>query len=126
MKKIWLILWGLAALLAACSEPGQPERVAPAKLLSQQQLASILTEISIAESVVSLSGLSFQDALARYDRYERDILRRNGVDSAAYRQSYRYYMSSSEDMEAIFAAVNDSITKRRDALMRQLDAKGLR
>jgi hypothetical protein len=125
MKKVWLILWG-AALLAACSEPGQPERVAPAKLLAQQQLTSILTEIAVAESVVSLSGLSFQDALARYDRYERDILRRNGVDSTTYRQSYRYYMSNSEDMEAIFAAVNDSITKRRDALMRQLDAKGMR
>jgi Domain of unknown function (DUF4296) len=125
MNRIFSALIGLS-LLVACQAGNDPDRIRPAKLLTPGQVTSILTDITLAESVVTMSGLSFQDALSRYDLYERDILRKNGVDSTTYRQSYRYYMSRSEDMEAIFTALNDSLAKRRDAHTKLLDIKGIR
>lgn len=125
MNRVLIAIVSLG-LWTACTESDEPARVAPTKLLTQEQVTSILTDVTLAESVVSVSGLSFQDALSRYDLYEREIFRKNGVDSATYRQSYRYYMSHNSDMEAIFKALNDSLTKRRDAKMKLLDIKGVR
>ncbi|MCU0451084.1 MAG: DUF4296 domain-containing protein [Bernardetiaceae bacterium] len=115
-NRVWALL--LSCLLAC--EQTEPERQPPAKLLPKAQVASIMAEAMVAEAVVSVSGLAFADALARYDRYERDIVRRHQTDTLAFRQSYYYYSRNADDMEQLVQAINDTLTARRARLMATL------
>jgi Domain of unknown function (DUF4296) len=115
----WALAIGGWLALGGC-EQTEPERQAPTKLLPKAQVASIMAEAMLAEAVVSVSGLAFGDALARYDRYERDIVRRHRTDTTAFRQSYYYYSRQASDMEELVQAINDTLTVRRARLMATL------
>lgn len=80
------------------------------------KMAAIVADIHLAESAVALQGLTFQEALARYDRYEREIMRRYQTDTVAYRKSYQFYAGDSRRLADLMKQVTDTLNARQTAL----------
>lgn len=99
------------AVLAACVEPETP----PARLISQDQMINILTDIHIAEAKVNHLNLRSYDSIqVVYRDYEMDIFRKYQVDTARYRESYQFYLEHPAYMDEIYAAVVDSLSLREN------------
>jgi uncharacterized protein YaeQ len=96
-------------LFSACSEDEQP----PKGTLSQEKMATILTDIHLAESRVNRLQLkSLDSSLMIFNRLKSDIWKKHQVDTTAYRESYSYYMTHPEQMAAIYEKVNKKIEVR--------------
>lgn len=105
--------------LWACQQERPAAQRKPDKLLDKPVMVAVLADVLLAESAISLSGLTFQDGLARFDKYEKGIFSRYGIDSAVYRQSYAYYMQSEADMAELLQALNDTLLLRKDRKMKE-------
>lgn len=96
-------------LLSSCSEDEKP----PEGTLSEEKMASILTDIHLAESRVNRLQLkSLDSSLMIFNRLKSDIWKKHQVDTTAYRESYSYYMSHPERMTTIYEKVNKKIEER--------------
>ncbi|WP_448518270.1 DUF4296 domain-containing protein [Rhodoflexus sp.] len=113
MKK-FLRLCLLLVLLTGCANNNSQE--APQGTLPMPKMAAILADIHLAEAAVALQGLTFQEALSRYDRYEREIMRRHQTDTITYRRSYQFYASDSYRLSDLMKLVADTLTARQNRL----------
>ena len=103
-----LLLFGW--LLTACTAP---EDKRPDNLVSENQMADILTEVHIAEARVSRMSLrSVDSSNLAYKRLENQIFKKVGIDTANYRKSYIFYSSHPADMEAIYKQVTEKLNKQ--------------
>ncbi len=87
--------------------------IPPKNLLSETKFISILADFHIAEAVVSQIGV--RDSISkinRFERYEYNIFKRQGVDSAAYHSTYRYYMAQNEKAKVLMVVLLDTLKKR--------------
>lgn len=99
-------------LMTACVSPEDKE---PEGLIPQDQMADILTEVHIAEARVSrLSSTSMDSANVAYKHLEKQIFKKFGIDTAAYRKSYIFYSSHPQDMEVIYKRVTENLRKKID------------
>ncbi|WP_041616529.1 DUF4296 domain-containing protein [Spirosoma linguale] len=109
-------LWSMLLsgwLVAACTAP---ENKPPEHLLTQDQMASILIDVHLAEAKISRINLHSTDsANIVYKHLEGAIFKKNGVDTATYRKSYIFYSSHPADMEAIYKRVTEELKKKVDA-----------
>lgn len=98
-----LLVWflSLLGLLTACETDSQPDN-----LIDTSKMASILTDVHLAESRVSRLGMGSVDSSNLvYKRLESRILRKHGVDTSTYETSYVYYSSHPREMEIIYKQV---------------------
>ena len=94
---------------AACSSEEKP----PKGTLSEEQMATILTDIHIMESRVTKLQLKSSDSSQMaFDKIKADIWKKNKVDTMAYRKSYDYYMTHPRQMAKIYEKVNKKIEIR--------------
>ncbi|NIJ56069.1 DUF4296 domain-containing protein [Dyadobacter arcticus] len=99
----------LHLLLCACTEEEKP----PKNTMSEEQMATILTDIHLAESRVNRLQLrSLDSSLMIFNRLKNDIWKKHKVDTLAYRESYSYYMTHPQLMTRIYENVNKKIEKR--------------
>ena len=112
LRFVWTLL--LSGWLAtACTNPTDRK---PADLIDEEEMARILTEIHLAEARVGRLGLTSVDSSQMaYKHMEKQIFRKFGVDTAAYRKSYIFYASHPENMEVIYKQVTQSLQKKIDA-----------
>ncbi|GAB3034088.1 hypothetical protein GCM10027185_39890 [Spirosoma pulveris] len=100
-------------LIVACTAP---ENEPPENLLTEEQMASILTEVHLAEAKISRINLrSIDSSNIVYKHLESAIFKKNGVDTATYRKSYIFYSSHPADMESIYQRVTERLKKKVDA-----------
>ena len=104
------ILLGLFQLgHSGCTSDEKP----PENTLSQEQMASILTDIHIAESrVTRLQLRSLDSSLMIFNKLKTDIWKKYKVDTLNYRNSYSYYMMHPKQMSQIYEKVNKKIESR--------------
>ena len=109
LSHMWsLLLFGW--FLTACTAP-EDER--PDNLVSEDQMADILTEVHIAEARVSRMSLrSVDSSNLAYKRLETQIFKKAGIDTANYRKSYIFYSSHPADMESIYKQVTEKLNKQ--------------
>lgn len=109
-------LYGCLLLIApaACTDNGEQDT--PAGTLPMPKMAAITADIHLAEAAVAMQGLTFQEALSRYDRYEREIMRRHQTDTVTYRKSYEFYASESTRLADLMKLVADTLSARQNAL----------
>jgi len=103
----------LGLLLAAgCARPEQVPT--PATLLPKAKMTSLLVQLHLLEARVETSRLPPDSARALFLSQQRDLMRRNGVTQAdsVFERSYRYYATNAKDLDEIYAAVIDSLTRR--------------
>lgn len=117
LSNLLLSLW----LLVACTTP---EDAQPDNLIPETQMATILTQIHIAESRVSRIGLTTSDSSnVVYKRLEKQIFRQLQVDTSAYTKSYIYYSSHPRQMETIYKQVAENLKQQMDRQQKQLHTK---
>lgn len=103
------ILLAISALIFGCSS----EEKSPDNALSQDQMASILTEIHLAESrVTKLQLKSLDSSLMIFNKLKADIWKKHKVDTLVYRNSYSFYMTHPKLMAQIYEKVNKKIEIR--------------
>ena len=106
-------LWSLLLsgwLITACTAPEDKQ---PDKLISQEQMADILTEVHMTEARISRLNLRAVDsANIVYKHLESQIFKKIGVDTATYRKSYIFYSSHPADMEAIYQRVTERLKQK--------------
>ncbi len=103
-----LFIIGLITL-AGCSSDEKP----PESGLSPEKMASILTDIHIAESRVSRLQLKSSDSsLMVFNKLKEEIWKKHKVDTMIYRSSYDYYMMHPKQMSQIYEEVNKKIDKQ--------------
>ncbi|MCE6989200.1 DUF4296 domain-containing protein [Dyadobacter sp. CY323] len=99
----------LNLLFSSCSEDEKP----PQGTFTEEQMATILTDIHLAESRVNRLQLrSLDSSLMIFNKLKSDIWKKNKVDTLAYRESYNYYMSRPEIMTRIYEKVTKKIEIR--------------
>jgi hypothetical protein len=101
-------LFILGSLLApiSCSSEEKP----PKSALTQEQMASILTDVHIAESRVTKLQLKSSDSsLLVFEKLKKEIWKKHKVDTLVYRSSYDYYMTHPKQMTEIYEKVNKKI-----------------
>jgi hypothetical protein len=84
----------------------------PSKLISKAKLTDILTEIHQAEGKINNLGIGSTDTTSfLYRKLQQQILTKYDVDTAAYYQSYKYYLLNTEDFAEICKNVVEKLTK---------------
>lgn len=100
-------------LATACTNPTDRK---PAGLIEEGKMAEILTEVHMAEARVSrLSLTSLDSSQVAYEHMEKQIFKKFGVDTGAYRKSYVFYSSHPANMEVIYKQVTKSLQNKIDA-----------
>ena len=85
----------------------------PEDTMSEEQMATILTDIHLAESRVNRLQLrSLDSSLMIFNKLKSDIWKKYKVDTVAYRKSYDYYMTRPEMMTRIYEKVNKNVEIR--------------
>ncbi|MCF2489514.1 DUF4296 domain-containing protein [Dyadobacter sp. CY347] len=105
-----LIHFLLATLLfTSCVSDEKP----PKDTMSEEKMATILTDIHLAESRVNRMQLrSLDSSLMIFGKLKSDIWKKHKVDTVAYRKSYDYYMTRPETMTRIYEKVNKNVEIR--------------
>lgn len=85
----------------------------PQSALTQEQMASILADVHIAESRVTKLQLKSSDSsLLVFEKLKKEIWKKHKVDTLVYRNSYDYYMTHPKQMSRIYESVNKKIELR--------------
>lgn len=105
LKKNLLLLFLLLAL--ACGGKSTPQGI-----LSKAEMSSLLVELYIAESRITLSRISRDSAYQVLQPYEDSLLSRRGIADSTLRKSYAYYLEHPKIMEQILDAVIDTLSLR--------------
>ena len=117
LRSLLPALW----LSVACTAP---EDAQPDNLIPETQMATILTEVHLAESQVGRMGLASADSSnIVYKRLEKQIFRKFQVDTSAYTKSYIYYSSHPRQMETIYKQVTENLKKKSDEQQKQMHTK---
>jgi hypothetical protein len=100
---------GLLVLFSSCKS----DEKAPAGTLSEEKMATILSEIHIAEArVTRLQLKSLDSSLLIFNKLKADIWKKQKVDTLVYKNSYTYYMSHPQQMSQIYEKVTKKIEAR--------------
>ena len=105
-----LLLAPLLLALPACQRPEEPLR--PADLLPKEQLIPLIADLHLLEARVEGSRLSPDSSRALYLSEQKNLLSKRGVTDSAFQRSYRYYGIHGKDLDDIYGAVIDTLTRR--------------
>ncbi len=115
----WLLLGGWWLLACTAPEDKQPDNLIP-----QSRMATILTQIHLAEARVTRLSLGSTDSSNLvYRRLEQGVFRQFQVDTSAYTKSYIFYSSHPRKMEAIYKEVAANLKKEIDSKQKSLRTK---
>ncbi|WP_426492543.1 DUF4296 domain-containing protein [Hymenobacter sp. 102] len=107
-------LCALALLVTACQKP--EEVPVPAKLIPQDKMISVLIEMHLLEARTEAAALPQDSARALFRQAQKAVYWRHNIDDSTFVQSYRYYAVHDKDLDAIYAAVVDSLSLREARL----------
>ena len=105
-----LLLAFLLLALPACQRPEEPLR--PADLLPKERLIPLIADLHLLEAQVEGSRLSPDSSRALYLSEQKNLLSKRGVTDSAFQRSYRYYGIHGKDLDDIYGAVIDTLTRR--------------
>lgn len=105
-----IILIASFALLFSCqTEPVSSLDVKPADLLPESKMVSILIDVHIAESALSIKNFNRDSSLTLFSYYKEDIFKKHQVTELQFKNSYEYYCTHSKQFDHIYEVVIDSL-----------------
>lgn len=115
MKKILLIVAAIA-VFASCSNDE--------KVLSKRKMASILTDIHIADAVLNtqrydLNRLENLDSLYLY----KEVFEKNDVTRDEFVSSLQYYSKYPRRLDEIYTLVVNDLSSRQESLREEVENK---
>lgn len=102
MKKI--LPYFMLLLLVACAGDRKPEG-----LLSEDEMVQILTDIHLAEGIVSSFPIHFDSSRILYPYLENEVFEKHAVSDSVFRTSLEFYMRDLRVMDRIYARTIDSL-----------------
>jgi hypothetical protein len=100
----------LVVLFAACKAKNDKK---PDVLVAKEKMVNILTDMHRMEGVVNNLGIQSSDTTQFFFRkLEAEIFKKYAVDTAAYYQSYKYYLINPEDFKEIYDDVVKQIVAK--------------
>ncbi len=109
MKTKGILYLLVLLLLNACYKVQPPEK--PERLLSEDEMVSVLVDMAIVSSAKGVNKKRFEDNGIIPDEF---IYKRNNIDSIVFAQNNEYYSFNIKQYESIYVRVKDSLTKLRD------------
>jgi Domain of unknown function (DUF4296) len=104
------IFFILTIFLLACKTKNDKK---PDVLVSKEKMVNILTDMHRMEGFVNNLGIQSSDTTQFFFRkLEAEIFKKYAVDTAAYYQSYKYYLINPEDFKEIYSDVVKQITAK--------------
>lgn len=108
----WFLLLTIGSMLFfSCSESGKPPGV-----LSREKMAQILEEVYILEEKVKPLQLKPDSTEKLLNKMKMRLLDSLAVPDSVFRQSLDYYWDNPKEMDAIYAALVDSLNLREQGL----------
>ena len=114
MKFISIILFSLTVGGCSNSSPFTTEK--PENLLSETQFKYVLSEMVLSEMMVQSKISSPNKVNEEITRLGNEILKKAGVDSTQYAQSFDYYASDKDKMEAIYNQIITDFNAKKEKL----------
>lgn len=106
------LLLGLLLALGACnSEAGAPP--APPDLLPPAALVPVLADLHVAEARAQHNARAPDTMQALYQSQEKAIFARRHVAARQFQESVAYYGGRPAELEAIYAALTDTLSMRQ-------------
>lgn len=99
----------LLLALPACQRPEEPPR--PAVLVPKEQMITLLADLHLLEARVENSRLSADSARALFQSQQKELLWQREISDSAFHRSYRYYGIHGKDLDDIYAAVIDTLSR---------------
>ncbi|MFN5443476.1 MAG: DUF4296 domain-containing protein [Crocinitomicaceae bacterium] len=110
MKLFSVILFSL--IVGGCSESSPFTAEKPENLLSETKFKSILSEMVLSEMMVQSKITSPKKVNEEVTRLGKEILKKEGVDSTEYAQSFDYYASDKDKMERMYNEIINGFDKK--------------
>ncbi len=86
---------------------------APDDLLTPAALTSVLADLHVAEARAQHATRAADTVQALYQREEAAIFRRRGLAANQFQRSYAYYAARPAELEAVYAALTDTLAMRQ-------------
>ena len=106
MKRFFLILL-TGFCFTACTSPVSP---APADIIPESQMTSMLVDLHVAEARVERLGMITDTAAIYYKKAQQEIFKKNKVTEKQFYKSYDYYLHNVSELDKIYARVVDSLS----------------
>lgn len=100
---------GLIGLIAALLLAGCAMERKPGTILSEAEMARVLTEIYMNEEKVVKLNLRRDSAEKIFEMIEPILFKKIGVSDSVFRASFEYYVERPKQLELIYTAVVDSL-----------------
>lgn len=94
----------LIPLFVACSQSEEDKTMLP-----KSKMISILNDIHIAESEITIKNLPSDSAKLYFYKFEQAIFKKHSTDSATFNKSFKYYLSQGVLFDQIYGEVVDSL-----------------
>ena len=114
MKLFSVILFSF--ILGGCSNSSPFTAEKPENLLSETKFKSVLSEMVLSEMMVQAKITSPKKVNEEIARLGKEILKKAGVDSKQYTQSFDYYASDKDKMEAIYNQIIAEFNVKKEKL----------
>lgn len=112
----WVVIIVFFSLLFSCKERVSSEFPAPDNLLSQQQMITILTELSVVEASYQMKYIQVSRYSTVLQKDADSIFNVFKTDNNAFEASMEYYGYHQEKLAEIYQTVKENIEKRQREL----------
>jgi hypothetical protein len=113
MRKQWF-LFVMIFVLGACQESGvQVENSKPEPFIEPEKFISIMVDMHLAESIVSLKRDMEEAPVTKFEKLEYNIFKKYEIDSTTYLKNYEYYTQDLDLTKEIYQAVYDTLLMRQ-------------
>ena len=117
MIKKLLVPFICCYLLAAC-KPSRPEGV-----MSQAEVAQLITEIYIAEAKMDNMPIPHDSAQKLFTPFEEAFLKKKKLNDTILKVTYRYYIEHPKELEKVYEVVIDSLALQEQKSLKTPPAK---
>jgi len=95
---LFILLW----VFMSCA-PDKPK--APADLLTQSQMSSIIAEMHIADAISASHDLSMDSSRQQAVNYREFIFKKNNTNKEQFEVSLEFYKQNPEQLDSVYAEV---------------------
>jgi hypothetical protein len=103
-KRLYLFL--LSLVMLACA----PKTEAPADLVSEDKMTSVLLDIHLAEARIGRTITQYDTSRMVFKNVQKDILKKYSLTDSSFRHSYDYYLENPALLDKIYEKILDSLS----------------
>ena len=98
-------------LLAACKS--KSDAFVPERLLTEQEMISIMADIQIIEADINFRKINHEDVGGMAQRYYAQLFEHYGITDSVFAQNMDYYTRNPATMERIMDSVTERLLKEQ-------------